>query len=92
MSKVIVICQSCGWKRISEEDGVGLVEIKNDSLSGKKYRCPGCGRAITSRKFSDPQGDHELREKEKAMKEENEKWMKEHLEFRRKFTEESNDE
>lgn len=87
MTKVIILCSSCGWKRIAEGADTGLVEIKNDSLSSKKYRCPGCGRAISPRKFSDPQEEQDRRNEEEKMRKNEEKWRQENLDFRARFME-----
>lgn len=92
MSKAIVLCVSCGWKTVAEENEIGLKELKNDTLSSKKYRCPGCGRAISPRKFGDPQKEQDRKENEDRMKKENEKWIKENLDFQKKFAEEATDE
>jgi uncharacterized protein YlaI len=92
MSKVIVLCIFCNWKTIAEENEVGLKELKNDTLSSKKYRCPRCGRAISPRKFGDPQKEQDRKENEDKMKKENETWIRENLDFQKKFAEEINDE
>ncbi|NBT57282.1 hypothetical protein EBT16_00700 [bacterium] len=89
MTKVIVLCSACGWKRISDRDDVGLCELNNDSLSSKKYRCPGCGRAVSPRKFSDPQGDQDRKNKEESIKKNEEKWRQENLDFHARFMEEA---
>lgn len=89
MKKVIILCSSCGWKRIADEANTGLLEIKNDSLSSKKYRCPGCGRAISPRKFSDPQGEVERKNEEEKMKKNEDKWRQENLDFHMRFMEET---
>jgi DNA-directed RNA polymerase subunit RPC12/RpoP len=92
MKKAIILCASCGWKTVSDRDSIGLVEIKNDSLSSKKYRCPGCGRAVSPRNFSDPQKDQDNKKNEEKMKEENEAWLQENLDFHKSFMEETSDE
>jgi predicted RNA-binding Zn-ribbon protein involved in translation (DUF1610 family) len=93
MKKVIILCSSCGWKRIADGDKIGLAELKNDSLSSKKYRCPGCGRAVSPRKFSDPQEEQDRKNKEEIMKKSEEKWRQENLDFHARFMEETeNDE
>ncbi|NDD53769.1 hypothetical protein EBZ39_07805 [bacterium] len=89
MTKVIVLCSSCGWKRITDGDKIGLAELKNDSLSSKKYRCPGCGRGVSPRKFSDPQEEQDRKNKEEIMKKNEEKWRQENLDFHVRFMEEA---
>ena len=69
-------------------DESGLLELKNDSMSSRKFRCPGCGMAITPRPFQDPQRDLELKFKDEKIKKENEEFVAEANEFRRKFAEE----
>jgi hypothetical protein len=89
MTKVIILCSFCGWKKIAESDNTGLSEIKNDSLSSRKYRCPGCGRATSPRKFSDPQKEQDRKNEEEKMKKNEEKWRQENLDFHTRFLEET---
>lgn len=83
--KVIILCAYCSWKRICDFDNIGLHELKSDSMSSRKFRCPGCGRAIAPRKFPDPQKEVELAAKEDKVKEDNEAFIIEHAEFQRNF-------
>jgi predicted RNA-binding Zn-ribbon protein involved in translation (DUF1610 family) len=80
----IFLCDSCGWKKVAEESSSGLKESNNDS-SGKKYKCPSCGRAIVPRKCLDPQADLDRKKKEQRIKKENERWLEDSEEFQKKF-------
>lgn len=71
-----------------ELEDTGLHELKSDSMSSRKFRCPGCGRAIAPRKFPDPQREMDLASEEKRIKEENEAFIIEHAEFQRNFLKE----
>lgn len=92
MSKVIILCASCGWKKVADKDETGLTELKNDSLSSKKYRCPGCGRGVSPRKFGDPQKEHDRKREEEKMKDNDQKWKQDNLDFHVRFMEEIGDE
>lgn len=83
--KVIILCSHCSWKRVCDVDDIGLHELKNDSMSSRKFRCPGCGRAVAPRKFPDPQREMELAAKEERVKAENEAFMAQHAEFQKNF-------
>ena len=91
MTKVILLCSSCGWKRISDEGNIGLKELNNDSMSSKKYRCLGCGRAVAPRKFKDPQEEQDRKNREEMMKKNEEAWRQENLDFHSSFMEEVGD-
>jgi hypothetical protein len=90
--KRILLCDYCGWKKVFEPDEPGLYELKSDTLSNKKFRCLGCGRAISARPFKDPQGEADRKLKETKMEEENKKWIEEHIQFQEKFLKERDDE
>jgi|688.fasta_scaffold111793_4 hypothetical protein len=90
--KRIVLCDYCGWKKVCDPDESGLHELKSDTLSNKKFRCPGCGRAISARPFKDPQGEADRKSQETKMEEENKKWIEEHIQFQEKFLKERDDE
>lgn len=92
MNKVIILCSFCGWKKIADKEKIDLYELKTDSLSSKKYRCPGCGRAVSPRKFSDPQREHDKKNEEESMKKNDEKWRQENLDFQVRFMEETKNE
>jgi len=91
MTKIIILCSSCGWKKISEENKTNLVELNNDSMSSKKYRCPGCGRGVAPRKFADPQEEQDRKNEEERMRRNEEKWRQENLDFHARFMEEVED-
>lgn len=84
---LIFLCSSCGWKRVSAEGQSGLVELANDSMSSKKFRCPSCGRGIAPRKFSNPQADVERVASEEAAKSEHERWLDMTMDYQRSFLE-----
>lgn len=85
--KVIILCASCGFKKVCDPDDTGLAEVKNDAMGPSKIRCPGCGRAVVPRKFPDPQAELEGRAKEERLKAEHEAFVGEAAEFQRKFSE-----
>lgn len=87
--KFILLCTFCSWKKIS--DLTDVVELKNDSMSGVKYKCEKCGRAIVAKKIKDPQSELNKKIKEKEIAEENKKWMEENIEFRNKFNKDKNE-
>lgn len=84
-SKSIFLCEYCGWKRVCETESSGLHELKSDSMSGRKFRCLGCGRAIVPRPAPDPQRDLDRKSKEEKSKSEYESWMQRSMEFQRNF-------
>lgn len=89
-NKVILLCSACDFKKVCALEETGLVELKNDSMSSRKFRCPWCGRAVAPRKFPDPQADLENKAKEERLKVDHEAFVGESIEFQRKFSEESN--
>ena len=88
MSKKILLCSWCGWKRISDLTDPDLKELKNDTMSSRKFRCLKCGRGIAPRPIKDPQKELELKNKETNIKEENKKWIDEVLQFQDDFRKE----
>lgn len=89
--KYILICEFCNWKVISELENLNLYELKSDTLSNKKYRCPRCGRGITPRKTKDPQSEIEKDNEENRIKKENEKWVEENIKFQIDFNKKEKD-
>lgn len=89
--KSIILCEYCGWKRVCDPDSSGLHELKSDSMSARKFRCPGCGRAIVPRSAPDPQADVERQAKEERTKSEYEAWMERSLDFQRNFLKEKDE-
>jgi transposase len=83
----IFLCSSCGWKKVCGMDDSGLREVSNDTISSRKFRCPSCGRAISPKKFPNPQSEMDKTAAEKSMKLELEAWMAESAEFQSKFIE-----
>jgi hypothetical protein len=90
--KQILLCDYCGWKKICDQGSSGLHELKNDTLSSKKFRCPNCGRAVSARSFKDPQGEADRKSHETKIEEDNKKWMEENTQFQEKFLKETQDE
>ena len=86
--KVILLCSHCSWKRVCEIEDAGVYELKSDSMSSRKFRCPGCGRAIAPRNFPDPQKDLDIEAREERIKSENEAFLVDHEEFQKKFVKE----
>lgn len=87
-NKAMLLC-NCGWKKVCEIDKCeDLIEIKNDTLGKKKFRCPSCGFAITPTKTKDPQQEIENLRIEKKIEKENEKWLEESIEKQNKFIKE----
>jgi predicted RNA-binding Zn-ribbon protein involved in translation (DUF1610 family) len=89
--KSIFLCSKCGWKRVSGLEDSGLIELKNDTMSSRKFRCPQCGLAITPRPCQDPQSELERKFEEERLKRENESFIADSDEFRKKFVEETSD-
>lgn len=85
----LFLCEPCGWKKVCNLEMSGLKEMSNDSMSSRKFRCPSCGRGISPRKLSDPQGELDRREKEEAMKSEYKDWLDKSMEFQAKFAEDN---
>ena len=85
--KFILLC-GCGWKRVSDLSDKDLTEIKNDTLSSKKFRCPLCGFTVTPRKAKDPQADMDRIQKDKETAEENKKWLEDSLKRQNEFMKE----
>jgi hypothetical protein len=91
IEKFLLLC-NCGWKKISDLKGdIGAVEIKNDTLSARKFRCPSCGFAVAPRKIKDPQLELDRANKDKEMIDENKKWLEESIEKQSKFIKEMQD-
>lgn len=84
-NKKIFICDACSWKKVFDSNKINLFKLKNDSMSNEKYRCPSCGRAVTSRPFKDPEQELQNKKKDDKLKEENENWIKENIEYQMKF-------
>jgi DNA-directed RNA polymerase subunit RPC12/RpoP len=85
-NKSIILCEYCGWKRVGDPESFGLHELKNDSMSGRKFRCPGCGRGVVPRPTQDPQHELDTRIREERSKLEYEEWMEKSRESQRNFT------
>jgi len=83
----ILLCQSCGWKEVCELDRSVAVEIKNDSMSSRKFRCPSCGRGVVPRSFPDPQRELDLKSKDERIKSEMDEWTERSLDFQKRFLE-----
>jgi len=87
-NKCILLCQSCGWKSIQDNNKIEVQELGNDTLSNKKYRCPQCGRGVTSRKFPDPQRELNLKLKKEKIKDELSEFIDKNLNFQKDFLKE----
>jgi hypothetical protein len=85
--KFILLC-SCGWKRISDLSDKDLHELKNDTMSCRKFRCPSCGFAVSPRPAKDPQSELEGRLRERRMQEDDKKWLEESARAREEFMKE----
>lgn len=92
MSKYILLCDYCGWKAISDFKNTDIHELKNDTLSNKKYRCKKCGRGVCLRKFQDPQSELDKKIQEEKSKKETEDWIIENMDYRKNFLKEIDDE
>lgn len=91
MPKSILLCE-CGWKRILGEDlDDAPVELGNDTMSARKFRCPSCGFAITPRPAADPQSELDRRLREEKMAEENRRWLEESKRSTKEFMEKIKD-
>lgn len=89
MNKKILLCSWCGWKRISDLNDTDLKELKNDTLSSRKFRCQKCGRGVAPRPIKDPQKELELKNQETTIEQENKKWIEEILQFQEEFRKEN---
>lgn len=85
--KSIILCEYCGWKRVGDPESLGLHELNNDSMSGRKFRCQGCGRGLVPRPTQDPQQDVDARIREERSNSEYEEWMEKSRESQRQFME-----
>jgi DNA-directed RNA polymerase subunit RPC12/RpoP len=83
----ILLCQSCGWKKVCKLTDSDLKEIKNDSMSSRKFRCQSCGRGVAPRNFPDPQGELNIKSREESLKSEMNSWIESGVDFQRKFIE-----
>jgi hypothetical protein len=73
----MLLCE-CGWKEILDSDLSGApTELKNDTMSSRKFRCPKCGFAITPRPAADPQSELRRKLEEERAAEENRRWLEE---------------
>lgn len=90
-NKAILLCSACGWKQICNPDFDGVVEIKNDAMGSRKFRCPKCGRGVCPRSFPDPQSEMDRKARDNRIKSDNEAFMDETMEFQRRFIEENKD-
>ena len=79
------LCSSCGWKKVCQIEDSGLFELKSDTMSARKFRCPGCGRAICPKASSDPQFDLNMSMEEDRIKRENEAFIEESEQFQKDF-------
>lgn len=85
--KSILLC-GCGWKRISDLSDGDLLELKNDTMSSRKFRCPKCGFAVTPRPAKDPQSELEDRLAERKTQDEYAEWLEESARAREEFLKE----
>ena len=87
--KHIFICESCSWKKTCGIEESGLHELKSDTMSSRKFRCPGCGRAITPRGAKDPQAEMDRKAYDEKSRSENNKWIQEAIQFQSDFLKEA---
>lgn len=87
-AKSIILCEYCGWKRVCDPKSSGLHELKNDSMSNMKFRCPGCGRGVAPRPAKDPQAEVERKAREERSKSEYEAWMERSIDLQKTFIKE----
>jgi hypothetical protein len=90
-NKYIFICESCDWKKTCGIEESGLRELKSDAMSSRKFRCPGCGRAMTPRGAKDPQSDIDRKLDDEKNRKENNKWMHDAIQFQSNFLKETED-
>lgn len=81
----MALCEYCGWKRVFREGQSGLRPSPNDTMSADKFKCPGCGRAVTPRKIQDPQGEADRIARDDKAKSDNEAWLEKSMEYQREF-------
>ena len=77
-NKVYVIyCEYCNWKTVAKDfSKLKLNEVPSESKN-KKFKCPSCGRLITSKQAPDPQKELEIKENKEKHLEEYKKWIEE---------------
>lgn len=85
--KHILLC-GCGWKRVSDLSDGDLFELKNDTMSARKFRCPKCGFAVAPRKAKDPQSELERKLVEQKIQNDYAKWLEESARDREEFLKE----
>lgn len=88
MPDLFIFLCNCGWRKVSQIENCGLLELKNDTLSSRKFRCPSCGFSITPFKTKDPQYEINKKNIEKEIEEENKKWLEESSEKQAEFVKE----
>lgn len=88
--KFILLC-GCGWKMVSDLNNTGLHELKNDTMSARKFRCPSCGFAVCPRKIKDPQAELERKKLDDRIAEENRSWLEESKKAQEQFLKETQD-
>lgn len=81
----IIYCEYCNWKTLTKDfSDVNLKEIPSDDKN-KKFKCPKCGRLISSKKIQDPQNELEKKIHKEKQSEDLKKWMEETLSYREEF-------
>lgn len=81
----IFLCGSCGWKKVCRLEQSGMHELRSDTMSSRKFRCPSCGRGVAPRKFPDPQSEADRQSAETNLKIEYEDWLDKSMDHQREF-------
>lgn len=83
----LIYCDYCNWKAVTKDfSDLKIKEIKSEDKN-RKFKCPKCGRLITSKKVQDPQGELEQKIHKQKQSEDLEKWMEETINYRKEFNE-----
>jgi hypothetical protein len=84
----ILMC-GCGWKKTTDLKDKNIHELKNDTMSSRKFRCPSCGKAVTPRHAKDPQSELDARIRSEKIAEDNRRWLADSLKAQEKFLKET---
>lgn len=72
----ILYCNYCGWKLITRS--LKQLDIKCIEIDGiKKFKCPSCGRLISSKKITDVQKELDNKIKKEKYLEDYKSWIEE---------------
>lgn len=91
MASFFMLLCGCGWKKTTDLKNEELYELKSDTMSSRKFRCPSCGMAVTPRPAKDPQSELDARIRNEKIVEENKRWLEESAKDQEEFLKETKD-